>query len=41
MQKNLKADEMSNCFFDKIDPDYRRKGSTAKDYAECLLKINH
>lgn len=28
---------MPNCFFDKIDPEHKRKGTKTKDYAEFLL----
>ena len=38
IEKNLKMDEMPNCFFDKIDPEHKRKGTKTKDYAEFLLK---
>ena len=45
IEKNLKMDEMPNCFFDKIDPEFdkidpehKRKGTKTKDYAEFLLK---
>lgn len=41
IEKNLKMDEMPNCFFDKIDPEHKRKGTKTKDYAEFLLKVKH
>lgn len=28
---------MPNCFFDKIDPEHKRKGTKTKDYAEFLF----
>ena len=37
IEKNLKMDEMPNCFFDKIDPDHKRKGTKTKDYAELYI----
>lgn len=37
IEKNLKTDEIPNCFFDKIDPEYKRKGPKTRDYAEFLL----
>ena len=40
IEKNLKMDEMSNCFFDKIYPEHKRKGTKTKDYAEYLLNNN-
>ena len=39
IEKNLRMDEMPNCFFDKIDPEHKRKGTSTKDYAQCLLKL--
>ena len=30
-------DEMPNCFFDKIDPEHKRKGTKTKDYAEVYF----
>ena len=29
--------DMANCFFDKIDPEHKCKGTKTKDYAEFLL----
>lgn len=40
IEKNLKADEMPNCFFNKIDPTHKRKGPKTKDYAEFLMKLS-
>ena len=38
IEKNLRMDEMPNCFFDKIDPEHNRKGTSTRDYAEFMLK---
>ena len=28
---------MPNCFFNKIDPEYKRRGTKTKDYAEFYI----
>lgn len=36
--KNLKLDEIPNCFFNKIDGAESRQGDTFKDFAEVVFR---
>lgn len=38
IEKNLKADEMPNCFYNKVDPEHKRTGTKVRDFAEFVVK---
>lgn len=38
--KNLKNEEIPNCFFNKVDCSDKRKGYKFKDFAEAVIKTN-
>ena len=41
IEKNLKMDEMPNCFFDKIDPEHKRKGKQEIMQNFCYVMNNN
>lgn len=34
---NLKTNDIPNCYFEKIDPEHKHKGTKIKDFAEFVL----